>query len=88
MESNSQQDRQQAHALLDLLPPAKVGAVRGLLEVMVDEDDEELTEEERTDIQAGIDSLNQGRFVSMEVVLGDLGLTMADFEKMGQPDSK
>ena len=43
MESNSQQDRQQAHALLDLLPPAKVGAVRGLLEVMVDEDDEELT---------------------------------------------
>ena len=88
MESNPQQDRQQAHALLDLLPPAKVGAVRGLLEVMVDEDDEELTEEERTDIQAGIDSLNQGRFVSMEVVLGDLGLTMADFEKMGQPDSK
>ena len=88
MESNPQQDRQQAHALLDLLPPAKVGAVRGLLEVMVDEDDEELTEEERTDIQAGIESLNQGRFVSMEVVLGDLGLTMADFEKMGQPDSK
>ena len=87
METNVQQDLQQAHALLDLLPPAKVVAVRGLLEVMVDEDDEELTEEERADIQAGIDSLNNGRIVPMEVVLADLGLTMADFEKMGEGGS-
>ena len=87
METNVQQNLQQAHALLDLLPPAKVVAVRGLLEVMVDEDDEELTEEERADIQAGIDSLNHGRIVPMEVVLADLGLTMADFEKMGEGGS-
>ena len=87
METNVQQDLQQAHALLDLLPPAKVVAVRGLLEVLVDEDDEKLTEEERADIQAGIDSLNHGRIVPMEVVLSDLGLTMADFEKMGEDSS-
>jgi len=31
-----QQERRQAHALLDLLPPAKLGVVRSLLEVMID----------------------------------------------------
>ncbi len=41
MNLDLQQERQQAHALLDLLPPAKLGAVRTLLEVMVDEEDEE-----------------------------------------------
>ena len=34
-----QQERQQAHALIDLLPPAKLGAVRNLLEVFLDEDE-------------------------------------------------
>lgn len=84
-----QQERQQAHALLDLLPPAKLGAVRSLLEVMLDEDDgeEELTEEDRAAIQAGLDSLEKHGTVSMEEVLADFGLTMADFEKMAhEPD--
>ncbi|MBK9168470.1 MAG: hypothetical protein IPM24_13510 [Bryobacterales bacterium] len=36
-----QEERQHAHALLDLLPPAKLGAVRSLLEVMVNGEDEE-----------------------------------------------
>jgi hypothetical protein len=35
MESNPDQQRQQAHALLDMLPPDKLNAVRSLLEVMV-----------------------------------------------------
>ena len=77
-----QQERQQAHALLDLLPPAKLGAVRSLLEVMVDDDDEELTEDDRAAIQAGLDSLDKNGGVPMEDVLADFGLTMADFEKM------
>lgn len=34
------QQRQQAHAWLDRLPPAKLGAVHTLLEVMIDEDDD------------------------------------------------
>ena len=80
-------ERQEAHALLDLLPPEKLGAVRSLLEVMIDEDDEELTEEDRAAIQAGIDSLDKNGGIPMEDVLADFGLTMADFEKMPQTDS-
>lgn len=78
--------RRQAHALLDLLPPAKLGAVRSLLEVMID-DDEELTEQDRAAIQAGLDSLDSNGGVPMEDVLADFGLTMADFEKPAAPDT-
>jgi hypothetical protein len=82
-----QQERQQAHALLDLLPPAKLGAVRSLLEVMVD--DGELTAVDRAAIQAGLDSLDKNGGVPMEDVLADFGLTMADFEKMANaPDDE
>ena len=87
MESNPQQERQQAHALLDLLPAAKVGAVRGLLEVMIDEDDEELSEEDHAAIQAGLASLDKGRSVPMETVLADFGLTTVEFEKMCESSS-
>ena len=86
MESNYQQERQQAHTLLDLLPAAKVGAVRGLLEVMVD-DDEELSEEDHAAIQAGLASLDKGRSVPMETVLADFGLTTVEFEKMCESSS-
>ncbi|MBY0505465.1 MAG: hypothetical protein K2X03_16245 [Bryobacteraceae bacterium] len=79
-----QQELKQAHALLDQLPLAKVGAVRSLLEVMVD-DDEELTEEDRLAIAEGLDSLEKHGTVSMEEVLSDFGLTMADLE---QPPAK
>ena len=77
-----QNERQQAHTLLDLLPPAKLGAVRSLLEVMVEDDDDELTEKERAAIQAGLDSLDSNGGVPMEDVLADLGLTITAFEKM------
>ena len=86
MESNYQQERQQAHTLLDLLSAAKVGAVRGLLEVMVD-DDEELSEEDHAAIQVGLASLDMGCGVPMETVLTDFGLTTAEFEKMCESSS-
>ncbi len=82
MESNIQQDREQAHALLDLLPTAKVGAVRNLLELMIDEDSDEgalspvLRQrliESRGYIASG------GRGTPMEDVLAEFGLTMDDF---------
>ena len=83
------EERQQAHALLDLLPPAQLGAVRSLLEVMVDDgDEEELTAQDRAAIQAGLDSLDRNGGVPMEAVLADFGLTIADFEKLAAaPDS-
>ncbi len=77
-----EQERQQAHKLLDLLPPAKLGTVRSLLEIMIDEDDE-LTDQDRAAIQAGLSSLDKNGCASMEDVLSDLGLTLAEFEKMG-----
>ncbi len=78
-----QQELKQAHALLDQLPPAKLGAVRSLLEVMLDDDeDEELTGEDRRAIQVGLDSLEKHGTVSMEEVLADFGFIMADFEEM------
>jgi hypothetical protein len=46
-----QQGLQQAHALLDQLPPAKLRAVRSLLEVMID--DEELTSAQKSAIPIG-----------------------------------
>ena len=38
MSLDFRQERQQAHALIDLLPPSKLGAVRNLLEVFRDDD--------------------------------------------------
>jgi hypothetical protein len=84
-----QKERRQAHALLDRLPPAKLGAVRTLLEVMIDDDEDELSEEDRAAIQAGLDSLDKNGGVPMEEVLADFGLTIADFEKMADaPDDE
>ena len=78
-----QQERSQVHSLVDLLTPAKLEAVRNLLALMVDdEDEEEMTAADRAAIQAGLDSLDRNRGVPMEEVLADFGLTMADFEKM------
>lgn len=73
-----QQEREQAHALLDLLAPAKLGAVRSLLEVMVDdEEDEELTEEDRRALRASDEYFrNGGQGIPFEQVVPDLGFTM------------
>lgn len=73
-----QQERQQAHALLDLLAPAKLSAVRSLLEVMVDgEEDEELTEEDRRALRASDEYFRSGgQGIPFEQVVADLGFTM------------
>jgi hypothetical protein len=74
-----QQERQQAHALLDLLPPAKLGAVRSLLEVMIDDDDEEeeLTDEDSRALRASDEFFrNGGQGIPFEQVVADLGFTM------------
>lgn len=73
-----QQVRQQAHALLDQLPPAKLGVVRSLLAIMVgDDDEEELTEEDRRALCASDEYFrNGGQGVPFEQVVADLGFTM------------
>ena len=73
-----QMERQQAHALLDQLPPAKLEAVRSLLEVMVDDDEEgDLTEEDRRALRASEDYFrNGGQGIPFEQVIASLGFTM------------
>ncbi len=82
-----QQERAEAHALVDQLPPDKLVAARSLLKALA-EDEDELTEEDRVGIRAGVDSLARDGGVSMEEVLADFGLTMADFEKMADDEER
>jgi hypothetical protein len=78
MNLDLQQQRQQAHALLDLLPPAKLGAVRTLLAVMIDdEEDEELTEEDRRALRASDEYFRKGgQGIPFEQVVAECGFTM------------
>jgi hypothetical protein len=84
MEPNLDQERRQAHALLDMLPAEKLNAVRSLLEVMVEPlarslalvpvDEEEIA----PDVAAAIDrsraSLDRGEGIPHEEILREFGL--------------
>jgi hypothetical protein len=77
MSLDLQQERQQVHALLDLLPPAKLGAVRSLLKAMIDEDDDVLTEEDRRAVADSREYFKKGgEGLSLEQVAAGLGFTM------------
>jgi len=81
MEPNLNQERQQAHALLDRLSAEKLNAVRSLLEVMVHDEDggeEELTEEDRRAVAASREYFRQGgQGIPFEQVVAECGFTMA-----------
>lgn len=79
-----QQERQQAHALLDLLPPAKLGAVRSLLEAMIDEDGDTLSPAEARAIAEADEWSKHNDPIPHEQVLAEFGLTLADWEKMSR----
>lgn len=84
MELNLNQERQQAHALLDLLPAEKLNAVRSLLEVMVEPlarslalapvEDEEITPETAAALDHARASLARGEGIPHEDVLREFGL--------------
>ena len=84
MKRNSQEERQQAHALLDMLPDEKLNAVRTLLEVMVEPlsrslalaavEEEELTPETAAALERGRASLAHGEGIPHEEILGEFGL--------------
>ena len=78
--------RQYVHELINELDASQLAAVRHLLEVMIHDDEEEVTEEDRSAIQAGLASLDKNGGIQMEEVLADFGLTMAEVETMaGDP---
>ena len=84
MELDLEQQRQQAHLMLDVLPGEKLAAVRNLLEVIVEPlprslamapvEDEELTPETVAALHRANGSLNQGGRISHEEVLHEFGL--------------
>ena len=74
--------RQHVHELIDQLDAGQLAAVGKLLEVMIHDDDEQLTKEDRAAIQAGLASLDKNGGIPMEDILTDFGLTMADLENI------
>jgi hypothetical protein len=79
-----QQERRQAHALLDLLPPAKLGTVCSLLERMIDEDGDTLSPAEAKAIAEADEWSKHNEPIPHEQVLAEFGLTTADWEKMSR----
>ena len=79
------QERQQAHALLDMLSAEKVNAVRSLLEVMVEPlsrslalapvDEEEITAETASALDRARASLARGEGILHEEMLREFGLS-------------
>ncbi len=84
MELNINQERQQAHALLDMLPGEKLAAVRHVLEVLVEPlarslalapvEDEEITPETAAALDRARASLARGEGIPHEEILREFGL--------------
>lgn len=84
MEPNRDQERREAHALLDLLPADKLNAVRSLLEVMVEPlarslalaaaEDEEITPETAAALERARASLARGEGIPHEEILREFGI--------------
>jgi len=69
--------RQHVHELIDQLPLTQLSAVAGLLEVMIHDDDDELTEEDRRAVAASREYFRKGGVgIPFEQVVADLGFTM------------
>jgi hypothetical protein len=79
-------DKQHAHRLLDQLGPGQLAAVVRLLEALVstDEDGDTLSNAERQAVAEADEWLKHNQPIRHEEVLAEFGLTMADWEKMGQ----
>ena len=84
MEPDLDQERREAHALLDALPAEKLNAVRSLLEVMVEPlarslaltqvEEEDLTPDTATALKRARASLARGEAISHDEVLREFGL--------------
>ena len=68
-----------AHELLAQLNPGKLAAVVHLLEVMVGDEDEPVTDEDRSRFHQGQAFFANGRGIPMEDVLTEFGMKSEDF---------
>lgn len=77
--------RQHVHELIDQLPPAQVSAVAGLFETMINDDDDELTGEDRRAVAASREYFkNGGQGIPFEQVAAGLGFTGSKTESERQ----
>jgi hypothetical protein len=84
MEPSLNEERQQAHALLDILPAEKLNAVRSLLEVMIEPlsrslalakvEEEEVTQATSAALDRSRASLARGDGIPHEEILREFGL--------------
>lgn len=84
MALNATKERQQAHALLDMLPVDKLNVVRDLLEVMVEPlsrslalapvEEEEITPEMAETLERSRASLSRGEGIAHEEILREFDL--------------
>jgi len=91
-------DKQQAHKLIELLPPGQVPAAVGMLETLLDPfsralanapvDDEPVSAEEAREVEAAKASFARREGISHEEVLAEFGLTSEDFQRMGRTPLK
>jgi hypothetical protein len=90
------QERQQAHAYLDRLPPAQLSAVRSLLETMLPDpvsralanaplEDEEISEEEKQAVARSREWFENNQGTSFEDVVAELGLSMDEIRNAKEP---
>jgi len=85
METDLTQERQRAHALLDMLPAEKLNVVRSLLEVMVEPlsralagapvEDEEITPETAAALDRAWNSLARGEGIPHEEIRREFDLS-------------
>ncbi len=76
--------KQHAHALLDQLGPGQLAAVVHLLEVMIDEEEDELTEEDRRAIRSSREYFreNPDGGLSLEDMVAGCGFTTDQVRKV------
>jgi hypothetical protein len=84
MQTDQTQERQQAHALLDMLPDEKLAAVRTLLEVMVEPlsrslasapvEDEEINDETAAAIERSRAAFARGEGIPHAEILREFGM--------------
>jgi hypothetical protein len=89
------EQRDQAHGMIDRLSPEKLSAVVGLMKVMLDPldlalaaagvDDEPVTEEERSDIEASREWFKHNEGIPFEQVVAELGFTMEEVTNFRDP---
>jgi hypothetical protein len=95
MGHGSTNDKQQAHELIERLPPTQLSAVVGLLEAMLDPvsraianapiDDEPVTAGEEKALAEAREWSKNNKSIPHEQILADLGITQEEIDHFQEP---